>query len=144
MNYNYEEAMKSDILDYIAENINRAEYIDNRDELEEALNDDLWTEDGVTGNASGSYYCNAYKAKAAVLDNMEYCTESLREFCTEPATIAEHFLNEDWEYFDITIRCYLLVGMISAVLDELEEAGYFDESEIDESDIIATVRAEIA
>lgn len=142
--YRYEDEMKSDILDYIAENIDRAEYIDNREELEEALNDDLWTEDGVTGNASGSYYCNAYKARAAVLDNMEYCTESIREFCTEPATIAEHFLNEDWEYFDVTIRCYLLGGMISAVLDELEEAGYFDESEIDESDIIATVRAEIA
>lgn len=144
MNYSYEDAMKSDILDYIAENVSRGEYIENREELEETLNDDLWADDSVTGNASGSYYCNAYKAKTAVLDNMEYCTESLKEFCTEPETIAEHFLNEDWEYFDVTIRCYLLGQMISAVLDELEEAGYFEESETDESDIIETVRAEIA
>lgn len=143
-NYNYEEAMKSDVLDYIAENIERNDYIDNREELEELLNDDLFCEDSVTGNASGSYYCNAWKARAAVIDNMEYCTKSLREFCTEPATIAEHFLNEDWEYFDVTIRCYLLGSMISAVLDELEEAGYFEESETDTSDIIKTARAEIA
>lgn len=142
--YNYEETMKNDILDYIAENIDRADYINNREELEEKLNEDCWIADSVTGNASGSYYCNAWKAREAVTDNMSYCTEALREFCTEPETIAEHFLNEDWEYFDVTIRCYLLNGMISEVLDYLEESGYFEESEVDESDIIETVRAEIA
>ncbi len=141
--YNYEETMKNDILDYIAENIDRADYINEREELEEQLNDDLWTADSVTGNASGSYFCNAFKARSAVLDNMDYCTESLREFCTEPGEIAEHFLREDWEYFDATIRCYLLGQMISAVLDELEEAGYFDESETDTSDIIATTREQL-
>lgn len=142
--YNYEESMKADILDYIAENIDRADYIGEREDLENTLNDDCWIADSVTGNASGSYYCNAYKAKAAVLDNMEYCTESLKEFCTEPKTIADRFLHEDWEFFDVTIRCYLLGSMIADVLDELENAGYFEENEVDDSDIIETVKAEIA
>ena len=142
--YNYEEAMKSDILDYIAENIDRADYIDDRDGLEEQLNVDLWIEDSVTGNASVSYFCNAYKAREAVLDNMEYCTEALREFCTDPGEIAEHFLREDWEYFDVTIRCYLLGQAISEVLDELENAGYFEKNDIDESDIITAARENIA
>jgi hypothetical protein len=34
--------------------------------------------------------------------------------------------------------------MVSEVLDELEESGYFEESETDTSDIIETARAEIA
>lgn len=144
MNYNYIETMQSDVLNYIAENIDRAEYIGDRENLESTLNDDLWAEDSVTGNASGSYFCNAYKAREAVLDNMEYCTESLREFCTEPETIAKHFLNEDWEYFDVTIRCYLLGQAISEVLDKLENAGYFEENDDDESDIIAAARENIA
>lgn len=144
MNYNYIETMQSDVLNYIAENIDRAEYIGDRENLESTLNDDLWAEDSVTGNASGSYFCNAYKAREAVLDNMEYCTESLRKFCTEPETIAKHFLNEDWEYFDVTIRCYLLGQAISEVLDKLENAGYFEENDDDESDIIAAARENIA
>lgn len=145
MNYNYEEAMKSDILDYIAENIDRAEFINDRDGLDEQLNDDLFTDDSVTGNASGSYFCNAYRAKEAVMaDGLEYIGEACADFGIEAKEIGEKFIRQDWEWMDVTIRCYLLGGMISAVLDELEEAGYFEESETDDSDIIATVRAEIA
>lgn len=140
-NYNYEEAMKSDILDYIAENINRNAYEDDRDRLEERLNDDLFCEDSVTGNASGSYYCNAYKAKEAVTaDGLNYISEACADFGIEAKEIGEKFIRQDWEWMDVTIRCYLLGSMISAVLDELEEAGYFEESEIDESDIIAETR----
>lgn len=144
-NYNYEESMKSDILDYIAENIERGDYIDNREELEELLNDDLFCEDSVTGNASGSYYCNAYRAKEAVTaDGLDYISEACADFGIEAKEIGEKFIRQDWEWIDVTIRCYLLGSMVSAVLDELEEAGYFEESETDDSDIIATVRAEIA
>ena len=143
--YNYEEAMKSDILDYIAENIDRADYIENRDGLEEKLNDDLWTEDSVTGNASGSYYCNAFKAREAVTaDGFDHIREACRDFGIEAAEIGERFINEDWEWMDCTIRCYLLGQMIAEVLEMLEESGYFEESEADESDIFETVRAEIA
>ena len=34
------------------------------EELEQSLNDDLWTVDSVTGNASGSYTFNRYQAQA--------------------------------------------------------------------------------
>lgn len=143
MSYNYEKCMKSDILDYIEENISRADYIDDRDALEQHLNDDCWISDSVTGNASGSYFCNAWEAKKAVTDNMSYCIESLREFCVEPESIAEHFLGEDWEYFDVTIRCYLLGQMVNEVLDELEVAGYFEESEADENNIVKAAREQL-
>ena len=52
---------------------------------------------------------------------MELCIEAVKEFCVESETIAEKFLSEDWEYFDVTIRCYLLGQAISEALDEIEE-----------------------
>lgn len=128
MNYNYLENMTADIKAYIDDEIDLTEYTDDageldREELEEELQDTLWTVDSVTGNASGSYTCNSNVAKEYVLGNMELCTESLREFCVEPADIADHFLREDWEYFDVTIRCYLLGNAIADALDEITEAA---------------------
>ena len=70
--YNYHDAIKSDILDYIRDNFTAdeiAEKLAGRDEWEQELNDDLWTADSVTGNASGSYYCNAWKAEEAIAHN---------------------------------------------------------------------------
>lgn len=143
-NYSYEECMKSDILDYITENIDRADYIENRAELEEKLNEDCWIADSVTGNTSGSYYCNAYRSREAVIaDGIDYIREACADFGIEAAEIGERFVREEWEWMDVTIRCYLLGGMISAVLDGLEEAGYFEESEADESDIIAEAREQL-
>ena len=48
--YNYNEAIKNDVLDYIKNEIDFSEF-DNLEELEEKLNDDLWIVDSVTGNA---------------------------------------------------------------------------------------------
>lgn len=60
--YNYLEAMKQDVKEYIEENINATDY-EIKEDLEEYLNDTLWTEDSVTGNASGSYTFNRATAK---------------------------------------------------------------------------------
>ena len=57
--YNYREQVKSDILDYIAENEIKVT-ASNREEVAEQLQDELWANDSVTGNASGSYTCNAW------------------------------------------------------------------------------------
>lgn len=122
--YDYKQAMDADIRDHIRENYTPeeiAEKLRDRDEWEQELNDDLWICDSVTGNASGSYFCNTYKARECVIDNTELLQEALREFCAEPEEIAKNFLNDEWEYFDVTIRCYLLGSVLYEVLDELEE-----------------------
>ena len=122
-NYDYREEMKKDIMEYLNDNYPDIQVTpDNRDEWSEKLNDELWIADSVTGNGSGSYTFNSYKAKEHVTDNMELCTEALQEFCTDLKDVAEKFLGENWEYFDVTIRCYLLGEMIETVLDELEES----------------------
>ena len=120
MKYDYYEMTKENIAFYI-ENEIEIEDFSSRDELEEHLNDTLWTVDSVTGNGSGSYTFNRWTAKDYVTDNMELCTEALQEFCVDMETVAEKFLSEDWEYFDVTIRCYILRSCLSDVLDELEE-----------------------
>lgn len=131
MSYNYREEIKNDILEYIRNEIDFSEF-DSLEELEEKLNDELWTVDSVTGNASGSYTFNRWTAKEYVTDNMDDCKDALKEFCTSSETVAEKFPDEDWEYFDVTIRCYLLGECIAAAMEEIETE--FEEAHEDEED----------
>lgn len=117
--YNYLEAMKSDIKDYIKNEVNTSNYSD-REELENDLNDILWNEDSVTGNASGSYTFNRVDAEEYVTDNIDLLAETCKEFGVNNETVGEKFFAEDWEYFDVTIRCYLLNQAISEALDEID------------------------
>lgn len=125
MYYDYLESMKEDIQEYINENLTPEEItekLEEREEWETELNDDLFCNDSITGNASGSYTFNSYRAKEYVMDNSDLLRDALEEFCVESDTIAEKFLNDEWEYFDVTIRCYLLSSAIDECLDELEES----------------------
>lgn len=121
MMYNYSEAIKDDIRNYLDNDFDWDTVRENEmdaDELKEQLNDDLWINDSVTGNASGSYTFNSYKAGEYVKENIDLCREMINEFCIDADTVAEKFLDEDWEYFDVSIRCYLLNQCIDEVVDE--------------------------
>lgn len=123
--YDYREAMTEDVKEWIKENIDLTEWTEDREGLEQQLNDDLWTEDSITGNASGSYYCNSYKAEESIAHNWDLLNEALDEFGQNNINVIE----KGAEWVDVTIRCYLLGSVISDVLDEMEENGDFDESE---------------
>jgi hypothetical protein len=125
--YDYLEAMTSDVLDYIKENIDLTEYAD-AEELESFLNDELWTEDSVTGNASGSYYCNAYKAEEAIAHNTDLLIEAIEEFGDDAESYKKALRSP--EYADVTIRCYLLGQAIAEAIEQLD----YDFSENDEED----------
>ena len=121
--YNYYEAVKSDVLEAIRENYTPEEIteaLEERDDFAEKLHDELWIDDGVTGNASGSYYCNAWRAEEALCHNLDLLGEALQEFCCGP----EYLINNGAEAADVTIRCYLLSGAIDEALDELEEEEF--------------------
>lgn len=122
--YNYMEALKTDITEYISDNEYYLEGYD-REELEDKLNDDLWTCDNVTGNGSGSYTFSREVAKEYIEeDGLDYLREATKEFeCGND--MLEHFLDGDYEYLDVTVRCYLLGQAINIVLDEFEDHGYF-------------------
>lgn len=123
--YDYREAMTEDVKEWIKENIDLTEWTEDREGLEQQLNDDLWTEDSITGNASGSYYCNSYNAEKSIAHNWNLLNEALDEFGQNDINVIE----KGAEWADVTIRCYLLWSVISDVLDEMEENGDFDESE---------------
>ena len=123
--YNYLEAVTDDVREYIRDAVDLAEWKGDRDGLEEKLNDDLWTADSVTGNASGSYYCNAWRAEEALSHNWDLLAEALREFGQDGTDVLE----QGAEAMDVTIRCYLLGQAIAEALDELEEELAEDEEE---------------
>lgn len=116
--YDYLEVVTNDTKEAILENLERWNFSD-RDELEEIANDELWTNDGVTGNGSGSYTFNAWNAEENLCHNMDELEESCNEFGQD---IGEA-VKQGAEYCDVTIRCYLLSQAISAAINELEEEG---------------------
>ena len=119
----YMDQMVEDITEYVKNNVNLVDYED-REDLEESLNDDLWAEDSVTGNGSGSYTFNREQAKEYVLaDGVDYYREAVSEFGMSADDVAKDFLEGDWEGIDVTIRCYLLGQAIGEALDRMEENG---------------------
>lgn len=122
--YNYFEAVKNDILDYISMNDVKVT-TSNREDLESSLYDDLFCNDSVTGNGSGSYTFNAWKAEENLCHNMDLLREAFNEL-GEPSWD----VLDSPESCDVTIRCYLLPQAISAALDEVETED--DEEEEDE------------
>ena len=124
--YNYLEAMKSDIMDYIRNEVNTNEF-SSRDDLEESLNDDLWTVDSVTGNGSGSYTFNRSEAEENIKEKHDLLREAISEFGVDSETVGEKFLDADYECFDVTIRCYLVGQAISEALDDMEDELTFEE-----------------
>lgn len=127
--YNYYEAVADDVREYINNEINLDEWRGDRDGLEQHLNDELWTVDSVTGNASGSYTFNTYTAEEYICHNLDLLNEAIGEFGGNPATALK-----SPESADVTIRCYVLGSAISEVLDELESEGAFEEPDEDEDE----------
>lgn len=127
MNYDYLEAVKADVLETIRNDYELTDYSD-RDEAEQALNDALWIDDSVTGNASGSYTFNSAQAREYVEADPDTVREALREFCVSAEEVGNRFLDGDYEYLDVTARCYVLGQAINEALDEMEADGETPES----------------
>lgn len=124
--YNYLEAITNDAKQAILEHMNNWSFSD-RDELEEVANDELWIDDSVTGNASGSYTFSTWQAEENLCHNMDELEEACDEFGQDIGEAVKHGA----EHCDVTIRCYLLGQAISAAIDELEEEGKIHYSETD-------------
>ena len=114
----YEDEIYNDLYDFVEQQYQEGNPIDY-----DTIYDLAWTSDSVTGNSSGSYFFSRAKAMDAILnryDGMELLIEALSEFEVSDAEVGDKFLSEDWEYFDVTIRCYLLGQVLQKVLDDYE------------------------
>ena len=116
--YNYLREMKEDVKNYLEENAREYEGLGRRT-IEERLYKNLWIEDSVTGNASGSYTFNTCEAQEYVGDNLDLLQEAVTEFGYN----WEEFnpLAKGFEWCDVTIRCYLLGQAINEALNEVEK-----------------------
>lgn len=119
--YDYMAAVCEDVRAYIEDN-GMTVTSENRDEVEEQLNEDLFIDDNVTGNASNSYTFNSWQAEENICHNLELLQDANEAFggnvdLTNP------------EACDVTIRCYLLRQAISSVLDEVETDEEEEEEE---------------
>lgn len=124
--YNYYEAVKEDVKEYINNEIDLNEWNEDREGLEEKLNNDLWTEDSVTGNGSGSYTFSRWQAEENLSHNLDLLAEALEEFGENES----YLFKRGAEWADVTIRCYLLGSTIAEVLNKLEINGAFDNETI--------------
>ena len=113
--YNYLVAMTEDIKEYIKNEITLSDYSD-REELEEYLNDTLWEVDNVTGNGSGSYTFNTYKAEEYICHNLDLLADACEAFGKDIGEVVKNGA----ESCDVTIRCYLLGQAVTEALDDMD------------------------
>lgn len=117
MAYNYLEELKSDVKNYIKEVASDYMDCEDMDELRDSLYDNLWDEDSVTGNGSGSYTFNREKAKEYVSDNMDLMVEAYKDL-DSIESLVDDLEALDFETIDVTIRCYLLSQALDKVLED--------------------------
>lgn len=111
--YDYLSAVESDVREYIENNVNFHDYSD-LDEMKEDLNEKLFVEDSVTGNASGSYTFNTWKAEEYLCHNLDLLAEANEEFGG-----SSDILSDGAEMCDVNIRCYLLGQAIENVAPDM-------------------------
>ena len=107
MKYNYLEVVKEDIKEYIEENNINLEEVNEGDLL-----DELFVEDSITGNASGSYTMSTYKAEECLAHNLELLAGASEEFGQAPDLTNP-------ETCDVLIRCYILPRALEEVIKEM-------------------------
>lgn len=88
----------------------------DEDEKEEYLHDLFWDNDRVTGNASGSYTFNAWKAEENLCHNGELIIYMAKCYGYSFDDLAD--LGP--EKIDVSLRCYVLPEAIIRVLEEEE------------------------
>lgn len=117
----YMDEVKSDAMEAIKENL---EYNDSWDEMY----DSLFMDDSVTGNASGSYYFNRWKAEDAV-SGIIFDSDAVDEF---KALGYDGIPTEEGaETCDVIARCICL-GLVSGELEEYYDSLTDNEDEEEE------------
>ena len=115
----YKEQIKNDLLAYAEE---CKGYCKDMEKFREWA----WTADSVTGNGSGSYFFNSYKAQEALGDLIwsDDLADMFREFGYDSVP-----MEKGPEYIDVSVRCFLLDEVISENEKEIKEIlGLDDQS----------------
>ena len=118
----YVEEVKDSVLDVLEDYLDEEELLNlvqgklSKEELVEKLVDDLFIDDHVTGNGSGSYFMNRSKAEDRLAHEWEFIGDVMEEGFLGPKTLAQGA-----EAVDVALRCFVLPEAIDSALDELME-----------------------
>lgn len=126
--YDYRSVICDDIRSYINDH---GIDVNSKDFDYDALYDNLFVDDSVTGNASGSYTFNAWDAEENICHNLDLLEEAMEEF----GCGADNIWSAEW--CDVTIRCYLLPQCIEEVVDEIRHKSddeCEDNNQVEEGD----------
>ena len=113
--YNYLAAVMDDVRRCIGDYDARGEGED-ADDYKERLYDEMFIDDSVTGNGSGSYTFSTAKAKEYVLGGIETVAAAYREYGWD---LGKDLAEKNWERLDVIARCYCLGEALDVVLDEM-------------------------
>lgn len=123
MRYDYYECVEDDVLNYLQdysnEEIKEMTSEENFDTAQETLYDELWTEDGITGNGWDGYPMSDDKKAEAVGANLELLADALDEFGCDAECYRKAL--KDMNYADATIRCYVLGSCINSALKKMRD-----------------------
>lgn len=121
--YDYYKSVKEDIKQRLNDwfDFNSIDDYSDIDEVISAVYDDFFNSDSITGNGSGSYTFNSWKAEENLCHNMDLLKEALDEFGGD-------FNNyiESAESCDVVIRCYVLGQLVGDVVKEFVEENFPD------------------
>ena len=123
MKYDYYECVEDDVLnylqDYTNEELKEMTSEENFDTAQETLYDELWAEDGITGNGWDGYPMSDDKKAEAVGANLELLADALDEFGCDAECYRKAL--KDMNYADATIRCYVLGSAIHSALKKMRD-----------------------
>ena len=120
--YDYKETVKADVKEWMDENHEPGASREVEFDYDTVF-ESCWVADEVTGNGSGSYTFSTYEARKNFFedDNSEdYIREMVNDgFCTLEE-VGKHMASGDWEWLDVSIRCYLLSEAVQEAIDEID------------------------
>lgn len=115
----YKKQVIDDLKEWVAEG--NTEGIKDIDELREVLSDPSMT-DSITGNASGSYYCNAYKAQENIDKTHLIWDEDFIDALADLGCEVSDLLRRGAETVDVYARCIVLENLSDEELEEIWKA----------------------
>ena len=114
------EEVKSDIREWGRENSDTVRRALKHEGLELwEIREQLENDDSVTGNLSGSYFCNAYKAQEAIDNSGILWDEDFRNYLEDTGASLSGVMERGAEVLDVYIRCYEISQIDDVELEDL-------------------------
>jgi hypothetical protein len=126
--YNYDEAIKNDIYEWLEENGEFYEHEDGTITYDDVY-DDMFVADSVTGNGSGSYTFSRWKAEEHICHNLELLKDAIEALGGD-----YEMAMKSAEDADVTIRCYMLSQYLQEGIDKYNEEHHREVVEEDDEE----------